>query len=79
MFVRICRRVQFKPKNGIIQCSLPIWGRQAIDRSLILVITNRLLSSLFLTHMISVKNKIVAFAEQLKAAVSAPLYNYNFA
>jgi len=46
---------------------------------LILVITNRLLSSLFLTHKISVKNKIVAFAEQLKAAVSAPLYNYNFA
>ena len=75
--------MQFKPKNGIIQCSLPIWGRQAIDRSLILVITNRLLSSLFLTHKISVENKIVAFAEKLsakfEAAFAAPAYAYNFA
>jgi len=61
---------------------LSIWGRKAFDRSLRLVITNRLLSR-YSTHNLSVENKIVAFANEftakLRAAFAAPAYAFNFA
>jgi hypothetical protein len=41
-------------------------------------VTNRFLVRKTKTQ-ISVENKINAFASKLRAAVSAPLFNYNFA